>query len=303
MTYGLVAGIGRPVSKIVMGTLFAKDIDQAAPVFDYFVEQDGNCFDTARHYGDAELIFGEWMRQRGNRNETIVITKGAHTPNCNPETVTKELGESLERLQTDFVDIYFLHRDNPDVPVGEFVDVLDDHKNAGQLGVFGGSNWSPERMDEANAYAARNGKAGFSVLSNHMSLARMVEAPWEGCLAASDAESRQWLADRNMPLFPWSSQARGFFVDGRAAPDDLSDPELVRCFYSDDNFERLKRVGETATRLGVAGISVALAYLLHQSSPVFPLIGPVTVEEAQSSIAALGINLSADDVRWLNLED
>ncbi len=303
MKYSRVDGVEKPVSQIVMGTLFANDIDQATPVFDYFVEQGGNCFDTARHYGVAELVFGEWMHQRGVRDETIVITKGAHTPNCNPETVPKELNESLERLQTDFIDIYFLHRDNPDVPVGEFVDVLNDEKQAGRIGVFGGSNWSPERMDEANEYATRNGKAGFSVLSNHMSLARMVEAPWEGCLAASDAESRQWLADRKMPLFPWSSQARGFFVDGRAAPGDLSDPELVRCFYSDDNFERLKRVGEIATRLGVAGITVALAYLLHQPTPVFPLIGPVTVDEAQSSIAALGVKLSADDVRWLNLED
>lgn len=303
MKYGNVAGIESGISNIVMGTLFASELDTAAPVFDYFIEQGGNCFDTARHYGVAELVFGEWMKNRGVRDQTIVITKGAHTPNCNPETVTKELEESLERLQTDFIDIYFLHRDNPDVPVGEFVDVLNEHKNAGRLGVFGGSNWSPERMDEANDYAAQNGLAGFSVLSNHMSLARMVEAPWPGCLAASDADSRAWLAERKIPLFPWSSQARGFFVDGRADPADLSDPELVRCFYSEDNFERLARTRQLAEKHGVSTISVALAYVLRQPSPTFPIIGPVTVEEAQTSIAALGVELSTADVRWLNLED
>jgi aryl-alcohol dehydrogenase-like predicted oxidoreductase len=277
-----------------MGTLFASELDAAAPVFDYFIEQGGNCFDTARHYGVAELVFGEWMKGRGVRYETIVITKGAHTPNCNPETVTKELGESLERLQTDFIDIYFLHRDNPDV--------LNEHKSAGRLGIFGGSNWSPQRMDEANEYAARNGLAGFSVLSNHMSLARMVEAPWPGCLAASDSDSRSWLAERNMPLFPWSSQARGFFVDGRADPTDLSDPELVRCFYSDDNFERLARARQLSEKHNVSTISIALAYVLNQPTPTFPIIGPVTPEEAQTSLDALGIELSTDDVRWLNLE-
>ncbi|SVD45238.1 uncharacterized protein METZ01_LOCUS398092, partial [marine metagenome] len=239
MIYRPVAGVTKDVSQIALGTLFAKDVDAASPVFDYFVEQGGNCFDTARHYGDAELIFGEWMRRNGNRDESVVITKGAHTPNCNPESVTSQLSESLERLQTDFIDIYFLHRDNPDVPVGEFVDVLNEHKEAGHLGAFGGSNWSLVRMDEANAYAAHNGLAGFTVLSNHMSLARMVEVPWEGCLASSDAKSRRWLAEREMPLFPWSSQAQGFFVDGRADPSDLSDPEFVRCWYSDDNFKRL----------------------------------------------------------------
>jgi aryl-alcohol dehydrogenase-like predicted oxidoreductase len=303
MIYRSVAGVTKDVSQIVLGTLFAKDVDAASPVFDYFVEQGGNCFDTARHYGDAELIFGEWMRRNGNRDESVVITKGAHTPNCNPESVTSQLSESLERLQTDFIDIYFLHRDNPDVPVGEFVDVLNEHKEAGRLGILGGSNWSPERMDEANAYATRNGFAGFTVLSNHMSLARMEEVPWEGCLASSDAKSRRWLAEREMPLFPWSSQAQGFFVDGRADPSNLSDPEFVRCWYSDDNFERLFRARQMAKKLNVLPLSIALAYVLHQPTPTFPLIGPVTVTEAKTSMAALKIQLTLADMRWLNLED
>ncbi|MBT3863386.1 MAG: aldo/keto reductase [Chloroflexi bacterium] len=302
MTYSKVDGVELPVSRIVMGTLFAKNVEQAGPVFDEFVSQGGNCFDTARHYGDAELVFGEWMWERGVREDTVVITKGAHTPECNPAAVTRQLDESLERLQTDFIDIYFLHRDNTRVPVGEFVDVLNEHKDAGRIGVFGGSNWSLERTDEANEYADKNGLSGFSVLSNHMSLARMVEAPWDGCLAASDAESRAWLAEQQMPLFPWSAQARGFFVHGRAGVDLLDDPELVRCWYSDDNFERLARVRSIAEKQGVDAVSVALAYVLNQQSPTFPLMGPVSVEEARSSLAALDVELSSDDVEWLNLE-
>lgn len=302
MTYSKVDGVELPVSRIVMGTLFAKNVEQAGPVFDEFVSQGGNCFDTARHYGDAELVFGEWMWERGVREDTVVITKGAHTPECNPAAVTRQLDESLERLQTDFIDIYFLHRDNTRVPVGEFVDVLNEHKDAGRIGVFGGSNWSLERTDEANEYADKNGLSGFSVLSNHMSLARMVEAPWDGCLAASDAESRALLAEQQMPLFPWSAQARGFFVHGRAGVDLLDDPELVRCWYSDDNFERLARVRSIAEKQGVDAVSVALAYVLNQQSPTFPLMGPVSVEEARSSLAALDVELSSDDVEWLNLE-
>ena len=302
MTYSKVDGVELPVSRIVMGTLFAKNVEQAGPVFDEFVSQGGKCFDTARPYGDAELVFGEWMWERGVREDTVVITKGAHTPECNPAAVTRQLDESLERLQTDFIDIYFLHRDNTRVPVGEFVDVLNEHKDAGRIGVFGGSNWSLERTDEANEYADKNGLSGFSVLSNHMSLARMVEAPWDGCLAASDAESRALLAEQQMPLFPWSAQARGFFVHGRAGVDLLDDPELVRCWYSDDNFERLARVRSIAEKQGVDAVSVALAYVLNQQSPTFPLMGPVSVEEARSSLAALDVELSSDDVEWLNLE-
>ena len=158
-------------------------------------------------------------------------------------------------------------------------------------------------MDEANEYAARNGLSGFTVLSNHLSLAQVVEIPYEGCIASSDVESQNWLAERGIPLFPWSSQAMGFFADGRADPADLSDPQLVRSWYSDDNFERLARVRMLASTQGVATISVALAWVLQQENPTFPLIGPMTVEETRSSLAALDVELSVAEMNWLNLED
>lgn len=303
MKFEKVKNVNLPVSQIVMRTLFAQQLDRAAPVFDEYVAQDGNTFDTAHHYGNAEAVFGEWLSSNSDRSETVVITKGAHTPNCYPDAVTEQLFESLERLKTDFIDIYFLHRDNLDVLVGEFVDVLSENKEAGRIRAFGGSNWSLDRVDEANAYASREGKAGFTVLSNHTSLARMIEPPCSGCLAVSDAESKEWLNENQMPLFPWSSQARGFFVEGRSHPDDKSDPELVRCWYSDDNFVRLERVGILAKKLGVRNVTVVLAYLLNQPTPTFPIVGPVNVEETQSSLAALDIELSGTEVRWLNLED
>ena len=100
MTYSKVDGVELPVSRIVMGTLFAKNVEQAGPVFDEFVSQGGNCFDTARHYGDAELVFGEWMWERGVREDTVVITKGAHTPECNPadSAAGREFGAVADRL-------------------------------------------------------------------------------------------------------------------------------------------------------------------------------------------------------------
>jgi len=303
MSYGRVPGVELEVSRIVMGTLGSQELDQASVLFDDFTEAGGNCFDTARHYGSAELVFGQWMKNRGVRDRTIVITKGAHTPNCNPETVTKELIESLDRLQTDYVDIYFLHRDNLDVPVGEFVDVLNQHREAGRIKVFGGSNWSLERVAAANEYAEKNNLTGFTVLSNHLSLARMVEPPWPGCLAASDTASRNWLAERSMPLFPWSSQARGFFAKGRADPANVSGPELARCWYSEDNFTRLARAQHMADERGVTAISIALAYVLNLGFPTFPIIGPLSPEETRTSLAALDVDLSSADMKWLNLEN
>ena len=105
-----------------------------------------------------------------------------------------------------------------------------------------------------------------------------------------------------MPLMPWSSQARGFFT-GRARPDDRSDPELVRCWYSEDNFQRLECVNKLAQERGVLPINIALAYVLNQPFPTFPLIGPRQLSETRTSLPALTIELTPEEVRWLNLEE
>src|SRR5262249_6707112 len=125
--------------------------------------------------------------------------------------------------------------------------------------------------------------------------------PWQDCISSSDSTWRTWLAKTQMPLMPWSSQARGFFA-GRAAPDDFSDPELARCWYSPDNFQRLERVEQLASERGVKPINVALAWVLNQPFPTFPLFGPRTLAETRTSIPALDVELTSEDVAWLNLE-
>ncbi len=301
MPRGRVPGVSKDISRLVLGCDNQTDPSHAAAMFDDFVERGGNAFDTAFTYGRGlqEKLLGSWMEARGIRDDVVVIGKGAHTPYCDPDSVGAELVISLERLRTDHVDLYFLHRDNPQIPVAEFVDALDEHVRAGRIRAFGGSNWTTARMDEANAYAAATGKQGFAALSNHFGLARAQELPWKGCEHATDAASKAWLARTGMPLFPWSSQARGFF--SRADPRDRSDEQLVRCYYVPDNFERLTRTRTLADRLGVQPTAIALAYVLAQDFPTFPLIGPRSVAETRTSLEALAVDLTVDDVRFLDL--
>ncbi|WP_432878304.1 aldo/keto reductase [Kribbella sp. CA-245084] len=300
MTYGKVPGLDKQVSRLVMGVDNQQTLPHGAVIFDDFVERGGTTFDTAYIYGGGrgEKLLGQWMKSRGNRDEVVVIGKGAHTPHCDPESITRQLHESLERLQTDHVDLYLMHRDNEEIPVSEFVDVLDEHFKAGRIKAFGGSNWSLERFDEANAYAEANSKQPFTLLSNHLSLARAYDVPWAGCRHVSDDESQAWLRERQVALFPWSSQARGFFT-GRAKPEDTSDAELVRCFYSDENFRRLDRARELAKAKGVEPTAIALAWLLHQPYPVFPLIGPRHISETRTSTPGLSVSLTEDEVAYL----
>jgi predicted dehydrogenase/aryl-alcohol dehydrogenase-like predicted oxidoreductase len=303
MKYGHIAGIEKPISRLVLGVDNQTSMPHAAVMFDDFFEHGGTCFDTAYIYasGTCEKILGQWIKNRNIREQVVVLDKGAHTPNCTPEKLSSQLLESLTRLQTEYVDIYMLHRDNTDVPVGEFISVLNEHKAAGRMRVFGASNWSIERVDAANAWASAHGLTGFSAVSNNFSLARMVDPVWQGCISASDADSRAWLTKTQLALMPWSSQARGFFT-GRARPDDLSDPELVRSWYSEDNFRRLERANELAKKRGVLPINIALAYVLCQPFPTFPLIGPRLLSETHSSLPGLDVVLTPEELRWLNLE-
>lgn len=305
MKYGRVAGVEKPVSRLVIGVDNQHTWTHASVMFDDFFERGGNCFDSAYIYGGGtcERLLGHWVKNRGVRDQVVILDKGAHTPHCNPTDLTRQLFESLERLQMDYVDIYMMHRDNPEIPVGEFITVLNEHKNAGRIKAFGASNWSIERITEANQWAAEHGMTGFSAMSNNFSLARMVDPVWDGCIAASDKQSRQWLTETQMPLMPWSSQARGFFLPGRAHPNNLGDEELVRCWYSEDNFRRLERVNQMAQERGVLPINIALAYVLNQPFPTFPLIGPRLLSETRTSFPALTLELTPEEVRWLNLED
>jgi predicted dehydrogenase/aryl-alcohol dehydrogenase-like predicted oxidoreductase len=302
MKYGRIPGIDKDVSRLVMGCDNQTTYAHAAAIFDDFYERGGNAFDTGHIYGGGlqEKLLGQWSQNRAVRDACMFIVKGAHTPHCDPQSLTKQLDISLERLQTDYADLYMMHRDNPDIPVKEFVDVLNEHLQAGRIRAFGGSNWSITRVEEANAYAKENGLVGFTGVSNNFSLARMVDPVWAGCVAASDPESKAWLEKTQTVLLPWSSQARGFFVRGKRSFTE--DEELERCWYSDDNFERLERVQQMAKERGWSPINIALAYVLNQPFPTFPLIGPRTIEEIRSSFGGLDIELTPEEVQWLNLE-
>ncbi|HCE46540.1 MAG TPA: oxidoreductase [Lentisphaeria bacterium] len=304
MKYGTIAGLEKQVSRLVMGVDNQNTFPHAAVIFDDFFERGGNCFDSAHIYGGGrcEQVLGQWVKSRNLRDKVVILDKGAHTPFCDPVHLTRELMVSLDRIQTDHLDIYMMHRDNPDIHVGEFIDVLNEHVKAGRIKAFGASNWSIGRVKKANAYAKRKGLAGFSAVSNNFSLARMVNPVWDGCIAASDPDSRKWFRKSQMPLMPWSSQARGFFVPERGRPDLKSDQSLVHCWYSDDNFQRQARAIELAKKKNVQPVTIALAYVLCQPFPTFPLIGPRAISETKSSFEALTCELTPKELKWLNLE-
>ena len=297
-----VTDVRLPVTAIVLGTMVAPGlapVDEQRAIFDAYIDAGGNTFDTAFKYadGESEAVLGEWMSSRGVRDEVVVIAKGAHTPDNVPEAIRPQLEQSLERLRTSRADLYFLHRDNLDLEAGEFVDALDELRGEGLIDAYGGSNWTSDRVDEANAWARENGAAGFTSLSNQFSLARMNVPTYEGTIGANTPEFRRWLVEHDVTNFAWSSQSSGFFSGLQR------DGFLAHAWFSDDNLERRRRAEELASELDVEPVTVALAWVLRCGFPVVPIVGPRAVEELRTSLTALDVELTDEQVRWLDLED
>ncbi len=306
MRYGRVEGVDKPISRLVMGTMIFKpgELPLACSLLDYFYEVGGNCLDTAHVYNCEETV-GQWINLRGIREDLVVIGKGARDEAGTPEGLTRQLNETLEKMRLDYLDIYLMHTDNLDVPVGEFVDCLNEHERAGLIHAFGGSNWGVERLEAANSYASTHELTGFSASSPNFSLAVWNEPMWSGCFSASDPQSRLWYTDNQVPLFAWSSQATGFF-SGRYTSGDRDIPALapiVRTWFNEGNFQRLERSRALAQRRGVTSAQVALAYVLQQSFPAFALVGPQSIDELRVVLPALDVELAPEELRWLNLEE
>ncbi|WP_152397033.1 aldo/keto reductase [Paenibacillus guangzhouensis] len=303
---------GRPirhlVAQLIMGSgnfLRRDDAEHIDLMFDTFLRVGGNLIDTAHQYGRCERKIGEWIDRSGRRSELKILTKGAHHddgepgPRVNPKAITKDLLESLERLRTDHVELYALHRDDPSVEVAPIMEVLNEHLEAGRIHAIGASNWTHERIQEANDYAATHGLIGFTFNSPNLSLAKCRVPRWEGCVSAG-RDMCEWHTRNQLPLLSWSSQAGGFFT-GRFTPDVQDDAEMVKVYYTKDNWERYARADQLAQGKGVSRMQIALSYVLHQPFPTAALVGMETVDEVLSSAAGLMVTLTEHEVRWLDL--
>lgn len=307
MKYLKINHVEKPISKLIMGTdYFTPDIiEDVTEMMENYLDIGGNLIDTAFIYagGKSEEAIGIWMEENNRRDDIIILTKGGH-PNrdglrVNREAINEELKISLERLKTDYIEMYALHRDDTKVPVGEILEILNEHVEAGRIGSFGGSNWSYERLQEANDYADKNGLMGFSFSSPNLSLAKAQEPYWADCVSVED-KTLAWHERSKLPLLSWSSQARGFFT-GRFTKEDRSNKDLVRVFYNDENWERYHRAEQLAKEKNVETIQISLAYVLNQSYPSAAIIGPQNHQELLSCRDATTINLTDDEIKWLDL--
>lgn len=315
MQYGKVPGIDKRISRVVQGAIMltSETESEGFALLDAAYAHGCNTFDTAHVYGNGECdrVLGRWIAARGLRDQIVVIGKGAHhnadRKRVTPFDITADIYDTLARMRTDHIDLFLLHRDDPGVPAGPIVETLHEHKTAGRIRAYGGSNWTTERIAQANAYAQAHGLTPFAASSPHFSLAEQIEAPWDDCVTitgAANAAQREWYLREQMPLFCWSSLAGGWF-SGRLTRENQAehtDTLYMRCYGCEANWRRLERAASLGRARGLSAAQIALAYVLNQPFNVFALVAAYTPDEFAASAAAVSVSLSKEEMAWLDLQ-
>jgi len=293
--------------------------DRALALLDLYAEWGGNFLDTAHVYaawmpggeGASERTIGKWLASRGSRRDVVLATKGAHhdlathAPRLTADAVRGDLHESLERLGTDHVELYWLHRDDPAVPVGEVLAWLNEHLDAGLLRAIGCSNWSLPRQRAAAEWAEAHDQVGFCASQVRWSLAEHHLPPGDSGSGMCAMDDEMLAAHRRtrIPVVAYSPQARGFF-SGRYGPAaDEAAPgfraDVQARYGTEANTRRLAAAQALAAERGCTANQVAVAWLLHQDFGVCALTGARTPEQLADSCGAADVSLSEADLERL----
>eukprot|EP00756_Hemistasia_phaeocysticola_P000881 Hpha_TRINITY_DN10639_c0_g1::TRINITY_DN10639_c0_g1_i1::g.156767::m.156767 len=332
--FGKMAGIEQPVSRLVFGCLFLHNTPDPFRLLDVAWESGINCFDCAAIYGGGrcEEILGEWLRMYpGREEEAVVITKGGCAgqdelwrAKLAGDEVRADLQSSLARLGIRKVSCYMLHRDDPDKPVSEVVDLMSSLVSEGLIGSWAVSNWKANRVAQAVEHARSSGGTPPNASSVQCSLAMPKRSVWPGTEYMS-VHAREWYSSQGaggVPVLAWETLAKGFlagrwsradaaFLEQHHATQDVSavnDPELapawrerqlIGAYLTPENFDRRDRVQWKAEQLGATPVQVSLAWVLSQPYEAFVLIGTTKEKNLLEAVGAHKVQLSPQERDWL----
>ncbi|OZM80586.1 aldo/keto reductase [Pseudonocardia sp. MH-G8] len=280
------------------------DPDTSFAVLDAYVAAGGNFVDTADSYfwrkpgnsgGESEAIIGDWMASRGNRDAVVVATKVGswpERPGLSAANITAAVEDSLRRLRTDRIDLYYAHRDDPDTAQEETADAFDRLVRAGKVRAIGASNFTAERLRSALEISARGGLASYVALQPHYNL--MERDEYESSLAPL-------LASEGLAGFPYYALAKGFLT-GKYRPDTAVDSvrsEGALAYLDDRGRSVLAALDEIAAGHEVPVAAVALAWLIAQPTVTAPIASARTVEQLEDLLPALDLQLTDDERRLL----
>lgn len=317
MRYVTIPGTALQPSVLSLGTnRFGSliDRDDSFALLDAFAELGGTFIDTAHIYANwiagaqrsaSEKTIGAWLAARNIRARMVLATKAGHPDLTTPHIsrlsareLLADLAQSLEFLRTEHVDLLWLHRDDPALPVGEIVEAMNQVIATGQARHVGCSNWRAARIRAANAYAQAHGLHGFVASQPQWSLALPNRAALSDPqrLVVFGPQERDLHRETGLAVVPYSPQAQGYF-DKLARLGETALPEKDRQgYHSPANAALLPTVKAIAARHGVSINALSLCWLMSQPFVTIPVVGPRTVAQLRDSATAADVVLSPQEL-------
>jgi len=264
-----------------------------------------NFFDTADMYslGVSEQVTGKLLREMVPRDEVVIATKVFFPMNDKPNMgglsrkhILSSIDASLQRLGLDYVDLYQIHRWDYNTPIEETMEALHDVVRAGKARYIGASSMFAWQFSKAQYTAEKHGWTKFVSMQNHYNLLYREE----------EREMLPLCRDMGIGVIPWSPLARGFLAGNRSRANmqptrRAKTDEYGQAMYqfSDNDFEIVERVVQTAKNHGVPPVQIALAWLLHQSPVTAPIIGATKLHHLEEAVGAVEVELSAEELAYL----
>ena len=305
--HGNHPGLGG-IALVFGGNVFGWTLDRdgSFAVLDAFFEAGGRMVDSADGYsawvpgnkgGESETLLGEWMESRGVRSEMRIATKtgmGGTPGSLRPEAVERAMAASLERLRTDYVDLYYAHRDDPETPLDEVVSVYDSLLKSGKARELGASNHTTERLREVFAVAERLGASSYTVLQPKYNLVWRHE--YEGALQGL-------CLARGIAVLPYYGLASGFLTGKFRKAEDWAGSSRAHAlgeFAGAGGWAVLDVLDAVAGRLGATLAQVSLAWLAAQPGIAAPIASATSAVQVTELAAAASLRLSGEDLALLD---
>jgi 1-deoxyxylulose-5-phosphate synthase len=313
MEYTRLGSTGTKVSRICLGCMsygtpewreWVLPEEDSMPFFRRALEAGINFFDTADMYskGESERVLGKAIKKYAKRDEVVLATKvyfpSADHPNAkglSRKHIMDSIDASLKRLDTDFVDLYQIHRFDPDTPIEETMEALDDVVKAGKARYIGASSMAAWQFAKAQYTADLGGLSRFVTMQNHYNLIYREE----------EREMIPFCEDQGVGLIPWSPQARGFLAGSRTRDKSgetarsKSDSIAQDMYFSDSDFDVLEAAQAVAKDKGVSSAQIALAWLMHHPAVSAPIVGATKMKHLEEAIASVEVELSEEDISRL----
>ncbi len=313
MEYVNLGNTGLKVSRLCLGCMsygtskwreWVLDEDAARPYFKRALEAGINFFDTADMYsqGVSEEVTGRALKDFARRDQVVIATKvhgqmgqGPNDKGLSRKHIMDSIDASLRRLQTDYVDLYQIHRWDAETPIEETMRALNDVVRAGKARYIGASSMYAWQFAKAQHAADAQGGTRFVSMQNHYNLVYREE----------EREMNPLCIDQGVGLIPWSPLARGFLAGNRTRDKggettrSKSDPFAHSMYYRDEDFTIVDRVAELAQKRGVKPMQIALAWILGKPGVTAPIIGASKMNHLEEAIAALDMKLPVDECKYL----